>query len=355
MPLEDKTEAPTPRRRQEARQEGQVARSVELNSALVLLSALLIVRLCGPSLGDRLRGVMVNSFTHFPKGDIRLGDVTSDLVRILLEVGTAIAPVVIGVAAVGFAASALQVGLTISAKPLQFKGERLNPIPGIGRMFSVRSAVECLKAALKVAIVGYIVYSFMRDKYSDIASMVGGHYLTTCSSIAKLTWELLLRAALAILVIAGFDYMFQRFQLEKQIRMTKQEVKEDTKRTEGDPLIKSRVRQRQRQISQRRMMQEVPKADVVITNPTHFAVALRYEAERRTAPVVVAKGQRLVAQRIREIAEENGVPIVENVQLARTLFASVEIGDEIPAELYAAVAEILAYVYRLSNKVASAA
>jgi len=353
VPLEDKTEAPTPRRRQEARQEGQVARSVELNSALVLLSALVILRLCGPSLADRLRGVMVNSFTHFPKGDLAVGDVTSDLVRILLEVGVMMAPIVIGVAAIGFLSSAVQVGLTLSAKPLQIKAERLNPIPGIGRMFSVRAGVECLKAIAKVTVVGYIVYSFIRDRYSDIASLAGGHYLTTCSTIGKLTWELLLRAALAILVIAALDYMFQRFQHEKQLRMTKQEVKEDLKRTEGDPLVKSRIRQRQRAISQRRMMQEVPKADVVVTNPTHYAVALKYESEKHVAPVVVAKGQRLVALKIREIAEENNVPIVENAPLARTLYTTVEIGDEIPAALYQAVAEILAYVYKLSQGVRS--
>ncbi|MCX8052932.1 MAG: flagellar biosynthesis protein FlhB [Armatimonadetes bacterium] len=355
MPLEDRTEAPTPRRRQEARQEGQVARSVELNSALILLASLVIIRLCGPLLADRLRGTMIDAFTHFPKGDLTIGDVTSDLVRVLLEVGVMTAPIVIGVAVVGFLSSALQVGLTVSSKPLQMRGERLNPTPGIARMFSVRAGVECLKAIAKVSIVGYIVYTFIRDKYSDIASLVGGHYLTACSTIGKLTWELLLRASLAILVIAALDYMFQRFQHEKQLKMTKQEVKEDLKRTEGDPIVKSRIRQRQRAISQRRMMREVPKADVVITNPVHYAVALKYEAEKHAAPVVVAKGQRLVALKIREIAEENNVPIVENPPLARTLYRTVEIGDEIPAELYQAVAEILAYVYRLSRKVASAA
>lgn len=353
MALEDRTESATPRRRHEARQEGQVARSVELNSAAVLLAALLIIRLCGPGIADRLRDTMIYSFTHFPKGDLTLGDATSSLARILLEVGLAFAPVILGVAIVGFAASALQVGFVVSGKALQPKGERLNPLPGIGRMFSVRAGVECLKTIAKVIMVGWIVYSFIRDRYSDIASLAGGHYLTTCTAIGKLTWDLLLRAALAIFVIAALDYMFQRYQLEKQLRMTKQEVKDDLKRTEGDPLIRGRIRQKQRQISQKRMMQEVPKADVVVTNPTHFAVALKYDPEKGSAPIVIAKGQRLIAQKIKDIAIENDIPIVENVQLARALYASVEIGSEIPADLYQAVAEILAYVYRLSERVQS--
>ncbi len=351
MALEDRTEPATPRRRQEARQEGQVARSVELCSALVLLSALLIVKFLAPSMCDRLRALAFESFTSFPKGDITIGDVTNGLVRILLEVGVVFLPIVLGVALVGFVSSALQVGLVMSGKALQLKGERLNPIPGIARMFSLRAWVECAKSVAKVLVVGYIVYSFLRDRYTEIAGLARGNYLAACSDIGRLTWELLFRAGIALLVIAVLDYMFQRSQHEKLLRMTKQEVKEDLKRTEGDPLVKSRIRQRQRSIAQRRMMQEVPKADVVVTNPTHYAVALKYEADKHAAPIVVAKGQRLVAQRIREIAEANNVPIVENIQLARTLYASVEIGDEIPAELYQAVAEILAYVYKLSRKV----
>jgi flagellar biosynthetic protein FlhB len=353
MALEDRTEAPTPRRRQEARQEGQVARSVELNSALILLFALIIAKVCGPWSADRLTKVMINSFTRFPTGDLTANEVANKLARVLLEVSLVTAPILIGVALIGFISSALQVGFTVSGKPLQLKGERLNPVAGIARMFSVRAGVECLKAVGKVIIVGYIVYSFLRSKESEIAILAGCHHFVACKTLGRLTWELLLRAAFAILAIAAFDYMFQRFQHEKQLRMTKQELKEDLKRTEGDPLVKSRIRQRQRSIAQRRMMHEVPKADVVVTNPTHYAVALKYDSELHNAPIVVAKGQRLLALKIREIAERNNVPIVENPPLARTLYLTVEIGEEIPAELYQAVAEILAYVYRLSRKVAN--
>lgn len=354
MGLEDKTEAPTPRRRHEARQEGQVARSVELGSALTLIAALVLMKASGPALLTHLKAVAIHCLTKFPSQDLTVGDVSSNLVRLLLETGSAIAPLVLGVAVVGFAASALQVGLVFSGKALAFKGERLNPISGVARMFSVRSGVELLKSIAKILVVGYIVFCFLRDRYPEIQSLAGGDYLTSCSIIGGLTWGLLLRSAMALFVIAGLDYMFQRQQIEKQLRMTKQEVKEDYKRTEGDPMVKSRIRQKQREISKQRMMGEVPKADVVITNPTHYAVALRYDAEGGAAPVVLAKGQRLIAQRIKEIATEANVPIVENVQLARALYASVEIGQEIPAELYQAVAEVLAYVYRLSHRLKAA-
>jgi flagellar biosynthetic protein FlhB len=354
MALEDKTEAPTPRKRLEARQEGQVARSVELGSAMVLIASLLLIKYSGPGLVSNIKAVAINSLSHFPTRDLTVGTVTSDLAQLLLQTGSAIAPLIIGVAVVGFAASALQVGLVFSGKALAFKAERLNPISGIARMFSARAAVELLKSIAKILIVGYIVFSFLRDRYTDIESLVGGDYLTSCSVIGQLTWALLLRSAMCLFVIAGLDYIFQKMQLEKQLRMTKQEVKEDYKRTEGDPLIKSRIRQKQRELSKQRMMQEVPRADVVITNPTHYAVALKYDVDKSTAPVVIAKGQRLVAQRIKEIAAEAGVPVVENVQLARALYASVEIGQEIPADLYQAVAEILAYVYRLSHRLRAA-
>ncbi len=353
MALEDKTEAPTPRRRQEAREDGQVARSVELNAALILTVALIIIRYTGPTLGQRLQNAIVYSLTHFPNGDLTQERVSAELVRLLLEVGTALAPLLLGVVVVALVSNALQVGLVFSTKALAVKGNRLNPLPGIARMFSARAAVELVKSLMKIAIVGMIIYSFLKQNYPVIASLTGGSYLTASTELGKLTYGLLLRASVAMFVIAALDYMYQRFQHEKQLRMTKQEVKDDLKRSEGDPLIKSRIKQKQREIARGRMMQEVPKADVVITNPTHYAVALKYDAAVASAPVVVAKGKNLIAQKIREIAEANNIPIVENVQLARTLYASVEIGDEIPADLYQAVAEILAYVYKLSGKVAS--
>jgi flagellar biosynthetic protein FlhB len=350
MPLEDKTEEATPRKRQEAREEGRVARSVELNSALILLAALIIIRASGPMMVNTLRDLIIDSLGKFPTHDLTISDVSSGLVQLLLRIGPAIAPLIFGVMVIGFVANVVQVGLHISGKALQFKGERLNPLSGVARMFSMQAGVELVKSIAKITIIGFIVYSFIRDKYTEIASLAGASYYTTCAKIGGLTWQILLRAAAALFVIAALDYMFQRHQLEKSIKMTKQEVKEDVKRSEGDPHIKGKIRQKQREMSQRRMMAEVPKADVVITNPTHFAVALKYDSERGGAPIVLAKGKDYIAQKIKAIAEENKIPIVENVQLARSLYASVEIGDEIPSNLYQAVAEVLAYVYRLSKK-----
>lgn len=350
MGLEDKTETATPRRRKEAREEGRVTRSVELNSAIILLGSLLILRATGPMFFGRLRGVAIDSFTKFPSHDLSTGDISHTVVRLLLAIGPAIVPLIFGVAVLGFVSNVLQVGLNLSGKALQFKGERLNPLSGITRMFSMQAGMECAKSIAKILIIGFIVYSFIRDKYSEIAGMTGSNYYTTCSLIGQLVWQVLLRSAIALFIIAALDYMFQRHQFEKSIKMTKQEVKEDLKRSEGDPLIKGKIRQKQRQMSQRRMMREVPKADVVVTNPTHFAVALKYDADKASAPIVLAKGQDYLAQKIKQIAQENNVPLVENVQLARALYASVEIGDEIPANLYQAVAEILAYVYKLSKK-----
>lgn len=352
MALEDKTEAATPRKRQEVREQGQVARSADLNSALVLIVGLYLVKVFMPGLGEKLSNLFITCFTQFPSQDLTINQLFHNLVRLLLYIGMAVAPIILGVMVVGTISNVMQVGLHVSGKALQFKGERLNPLPGIQRMFSPNSGVELIKSLAKVGVVGFVVYSYLQQRYPDIAALAGADFKLTCSVIADIAWQILVRAAAVILLIGAIDFIYQKFQFEKQIKMTKQEIKEDNKRSEGDPVIKSRIRQKQREISRGRMMSEVPKADVVVTNPTHFAVALKYDADNMDAPIVIAKGQRLVAQKIKDIARENNVPIVENVPLARALYASVDIGMPIPAELYQAVAEILAYVYRLTRKTA---
>lgn len=352
MPLEDKTEAPTPRKRQESREEGQVARSAELNSALVLASGLILIKYTIPGLGSRLKDVFITSFTAFSCNDVTVGGVFHDLVRLLLYIGLSVAPVVLGVMLVGVLANVMQVGLHISGKAMQFKGSRLNPFPGIQRMFSLNSWVELMKSLAKIGVVLAVVYSYLKQRYPELSGLAGSDFRQSCMFIGNIAWNVLLRATIVLLVIGAADYIYQKLRFEKQIRMTKQEVKEDNKRSEGDPQVKSHIRQKQREMARKRMMTEVPKADVVVTNPTHFAVALKYDARVNDAPIVVAKGQRLIAQRIKDIATANNVPIVENVPLARALYASVEIGMPIPAELYQAVAEVLAYVYRLSKKTA---
>ncbi len=350
MALEDKTEAPTPRKRQEARDEGQVAKSMEVNAAVVLVTGLYVLKITGARLGTRLSDTMARSLSTFPTHDIAINDVFSNLVRLLLDIGSAIAPFILAVMLAGVVANVAQVGLHISSKTFQIKGGRMNPLKGMIGMFSMRAVVELVKSIAKITVISFIIYTFLKSKESEIIGMVGGSYKTTCETIGILTYGLLMRTAFALFVIAALDYAYQRYNNEKQLKMSKQEVKDDSKRTEGDPQIKGKIRQKQREVSQRRMMAEVPKADVVITNPTHYAVALKYDSDRSAAPMVVAKGIDFIAQRIKAVATENNVPVVENVQLARALYSSVEIGDEIPADLYQAVAEILAYVYKLSKK-----
>jgi flagellar biosynthetic protein FlhB len=213
--------------------------------------------------------------------------------------------------------------------------------------------VELAKALAKTTLIGWIVYSFLRAEYPTVVGLVGCDPRVIASGMGGLIYRLLFKAGMVLLILAAVDYGFQRHQNEKQLRMTKEEVKEDYKRSEGDPQVKSKIRQRQRKMAMSRMMQSVPTADVVVTNPTHFAVALKYDADASTAPIVVAKGKNLIAQKIKAIAAEHRVPMVENVQLARALYKSVEVGDEVPAVLYQAVAEILAYVYRLKNQYAN--
>ncbi|MCX6345508.1 MAG: flagellar biosynthesis protein FlhB [Armatimonadetes bacterium] len=350
MALEDKTEAPTPRRRTEARDEGQVAKSSEVNAAAVLITGLLVLKMTGSRLGTSLTDTMTRSLSTFPTHDIAISDVSTNLVRLLLVIGSAIAPFILAVMLAGVVANVAQVGLHISPKTFQIKGGRMNPLKGIVGMFSMRALVELVKSTAKILVISFIIYTFLMSKASEIIAMVGGSYKTTCATIGSLTYGLLMRTAFALLVIAALDYAYQRYNNEKQLKMSKQEVKDDSKRTEGDPLIKGKIRQKQREVSQRRMMAEVPKADVVVSNPTHFAVALKYDSDISAAPMVVAKGMDYLAQRIKAIAIENNVPLVENVALARALYATVEIGDEIPADLYQAVAEILAYVYKLSKR-----
>ena len=289
----------------------------------------------------------------FPRQDITLPGVQNGLAQLLLDTVVILAPLLGAVVLAGFAANALQVGLVLSGEPLSPKGSRLDPIAGIGRMFSMRSAVELVKGLAKTALIAYMVFAFLRAEYPVVVRLMGTDPGQIAAGIGGLMSRMLFRAGMAMLVIAAIDYGFQRYQHEKNLRMTKQEVKEDLKRSEGDPLVKSRIRQQQRQMARNRMMQQVPEADVVVTNPTHYAVALKYDADTMAAPVVLAKGQRLVAERIKEIARESRVPMVENVELARALYRSTEVGDEVPAALYLAVAEILAYVYRLSGRTAA--
>ena len=350
MALQDKTEPATPRRREEAREEGRVAKSADMNGAIVLLASLLTLKAVGPHilvcLTEIVRDTFANLHTHAVETDTigaLLGGYAVKAIAVCL-------PIMLAAGAAGLASNVLQIGFKVTSKPMALNLSKIDPLKGMARLVSWRSAVELIKSVLKIGVVAYVVYAFLRKEYPRIIGLCGLSPGAAGAAVAGLCWSLLARACAAMLVIAALDYMYQRIYFENSLKMTKQEVKDEYKRSEGDPHVKARILQRQRELARRRMMHDVPKADVVVTNPTHVAVALKYDPLKMSAPTVVAKGQRLLAERIKAIAEASGVPIVENVQIARPLYKLVEVGQRIPEELYQAVAEILAFVYRLSEK-----
>lgn len=272
------------------------------------------------------------------------------MMRYGIEVLLLIAPVLLGALLVALIVNYMQVGFLLVGEGLKPKLEKLDPIKGFKNIFSLRSLVEFAKSILKMSIIGYLVYSTIKGYQSDIASLSHFSLDAILHFAASITLSLGIKIAVALMILAIFDYMYQKYDHEKKIRMSKQDIKDEYKKMEGDPLIKGKIRERQRRMAMQRMMQEVPNADVIITNPTHFAVALKYEGSEMEAPQIIAKGQDYVALRIKEIAKENGVITMENKPLARALFQRAEIGDAIPADLFQAVAEVLAYVYKLKGR-----
>lgn len=351
MAGEERTEQATPKKRQDAREKGQVAKSMEINAALSLLAGVMALRWFG--------GNIVTQWNRFATEHLvataNFQMTTDSLQHEFLTASTGfmklIFPIVITLMVVGLAANLLQTGFAFSTNTLKPDFGRLNPLQGFARMFSMRSSMDLVKSSAKAAIVGYMIYAFFRDRGVEIVRLIICDYHNLGSHIADLAYGLLMKCIITLCIIAGLDYLFQRWQFEKTLRMTKQEIKEEYKRSEGDPLIKSRIRQRQREFSQRRMMSDVKRATVIITNPTHYAVALRYEPGEMLAPQVIAKGQNLVAQKIKEIARDHRIPVVEDKPLARSLFAACNIGDTIPIDLFQAVAEIIAFVFKQSGRV----
>jgi flagellar biosynthetic protein FlhB len=345
---DDRTEPATPRRREEARERGQVARSADLSSAFVLLAAVLALRFAGRPLLEGLFGA-----TAAVLGG--LGSVDDDPALLTSRFGGAFLAVLLGflpfagiVLAAALAVNLGQVGFLFTAEPLKPDLDRVNPVSGLGRLFSLRSVARLLGGLLKVVIVGVVVgWTIWAERHS-LVELSGRSFEQIPGITVDLMQSLSLRAAVALFVLALFDYGFQKWQFELDLRMTKHEIREELRRFEGDPKIRERRRTIQRRLALQRMMQGVPQATVVITNPTHLAVAVRYE-HSMSEPVVVAKGAEKMALRIRETALEHGIPIVERKDLARALYGTVEVGQAVPSDLYKAVAEIIAYVYRLKG------
>lgn len=348
----EKTEKATPKKRQDVRKKGQVLQSREVNSSIVLMLVFLSLKLFGSFIYRELHSFTATHLNGFDgyRDMFTITGITRLFASTVLLTLKVTLPV-FGVAVLaGVASGYMQVGFTLSFETLKPKPERLNPVSGFKRIFSLRGSVELVKSMVKVIVSAAIAYSYLRGEARNVARTMGMDAVSSAAYIIGATINIGLRISIALLVISGLDYLYQWWQYEKDLRMTKMEVREEYKQTEGNPEIRQRIRQKQRQISLNRMLYDIPKADVVITNPTHYAVAVKYDAEENSAPVVIGKGLDYIAMRIREVAEENGIAIVENKPLARSLYEMVDIGEEIPEELYQAVAEILAYVYSLSGK-----
>lgn len=349
MASDDKTEEATPKKLQEARKKGQVPKSVELNSAIVLLGAVLVLTFISNFYYNNGRLFIIDSFKLIKKDELGLTDVANIFIYMAKNGLIAGLPVILTVLVLGVVANIAQVGFLTSTEGLKPKLEKLNPIEGFKRIFSKRSVVELLKSIAKIALIFFVSYKYISSKIFEILKTSDLNPNGVFPFIKNILDTQLNRVIIIMIVIGITDFVFQKRQFKRDMRMTKQEVKEEYKQTEGDPQLKSKIRQKQKQLAMRRMMHEVPKATVVITNPTHYAVALKYERGKNSAPTVIAKGVDVVALRIKEIAKENSVPIVENKALARALYAKVDIDQSIPMELYQAVAEILAYVYSLKK------
>lgn len=346
---QEKTEDPTPQRREDFRRRGQIAQSKEISAVLILLASLIAIWALSRFFLIQMYEVFTRSFSDFVVMSAR----QEDWFAALQFAGTKAALIILPLGAllwlIGVASSLVQVGFVSSEEALKFDLNRLNPVSGFQKIFSMRSLVEGIKSIFKVLIVSTIVYLVLSAEIYQIPNLMHFNVEQLFAYLGVITLKLVGGVVAFMGVLAAADYFFQWWELEKKMRMTKQEVKEEIKSREGDPMIRARIRKIQREMSQRRMMEDVKKADVIITNPTHIAVAIRYSANM-VAPQVIAKGADSVAEKIKEVAREHKIPIMENKPLARTIFKTLKIGQAIPRELYTAVAEVLSYIYRLKNK-----
>lgn len=342
----EKTEQATPRRREEARKKGQVFKSNDLNSAVVLVVGTVAVFLTFPYMLESFKAFATVFILERGLKEFSNPYAHQLLVETLWATGKMIWPVFLATFLAALLITYLQVGFVMSGEPLIPKLERLNPVEGFKRIFSKRALVELVKSILKVVVTGYIVYAVIKKDFFIFAHMIDMELVACIKAMSSIIFEIALKVGIVFIIIGVLDYLYQWYEYEKSLKMSKYDIKQEYKETEGDPQIKSRQRQIQREAAMRRMMAEVPKADVVITNPTHFAVVLKYEAEKMDAPVVVAKGQDFIALKIKEVARQHDIIVVENPPLARTLYYTVDIGEQIPEEMYQAVAEILAFVYK---------
>ncbi|HIJ91559.1 MAG: flagellar biosynthesis protein FlhB [Desulfobulbaceae bacterium] len=347
---QEKSEAPTSRRIQDARKKGDVAKSMEVPSAAVLLAGLLTLYYSS----DFIMGQFLLLLRYY-LGNLHTISITPNNMTVLtresmLQAGILVAPVMGAIFITALAANYAQIGFLVTTEKLAPKFDKIDPIQGFSRIFSKQTLANVVKSVGKLVIIGYVSYTEVMKALPGILPLMDQEPILILSFMSKIAFRIFLKSALIIAVLAAVDYAFQRWQFMEKMKMTKQEVKDEAKQTEGDPHIKGRIRAIQMQMARQRMMSEVPKADVVITNPTRLAIAIRYDALAMVAPTVLAKGAGVVAQKIREIAEEHGIPLVEDKPLAQALYKSVGLNETIPENLFQTVAEVLAYVYSVKRK-----
>ena len=347
----EKSEEPTPHRLREAREKGQVAKSKEITTALLLIFSYMLFRYTGEYIWNNLMNMSTTILNQISK----TGDFSYSFVGYILLVGLqglalSVAPIFGLTLFIALAAEALQTGFVFAMDPLSPKLERISPMEGFKRMFSLQGFVELIKSILKIVIVFYIMWAAIKDDIPSITVLVRAQPWDAVILGGSIAYKVAIRVGMFYVAIAILDYLYKRWEYIRGLKMTKQEIKEEYKRLEGDPQIKQRMRELQRQVAYQRMMAAVPQADVVVTNPVHIAVALKYVAQKMKSPTVLAKGERKAAEEIKRIADGAYVPIVENEPLARSIYRTTDIGKQVPAELYQAVAEVLAFVYKLKKQ-----
>jgi len=347
---QERNEQASPKRREEARSKGQVAQSREAVSAAILLSCTILFYFGSGAMVERLMDLTRWTLRDCGTTAVTLTNIHSLLWgwswKLLLIMG----PLLLTVVAAGVLANYLQIGFIFSTEALAPKFDKIDPIKGFQRLFSLRSLVELAKSLVKMGVVAYVVWVTLKEELPNVIPLMEESVWGILLYTGRVSFKILITTCWILVVLAILDYIYQRWEYEKGLRMSKQEVKDEYKQTEGNPAVKARIRRIQREAARRRMMAAVPKADVVITNPTHLAVAVRYDPEKMYAPTVVAKGAGHVAEKIREIAAAHGVPVVENKPVAQLLYKTVDVDRAIPEDLYRAVAEILAYVYGLKER-----
>ncbi|MBZ4663088.1 MAG: flhB [Caloramator sp.] len=349
LATDDKTEEPTPKKLKEAREKGQVAKSIDLTSSIILMGATVILIILSDFYFEYGRAFINQSFMLISKNELTYKSIMSVLLFMIKNGFIASMPIIFTVMILGIISNIAQIGLIISKEGLKPQISKLNPINGFKRFFSKRSIIELFKSIAKISLIAYYSYKYVSSVIFDILKISDLNPEGIIPFASRIINGQLVRLVFILFILGIIDFVIQKRQLKKELKMSKEEIKEEMKQTEGNPQIKSKIKQKQREIAMRRMMHEVPKATVVVTNPTHFAVALKYEKAQSGAPKVIAKGSDFLALKIKEVANKANVPIIENKEVARSLYYKCEINDEIPIELYQVVAEIIAYIYSLKK------